>query len=765
MVALARAACDAGQRVWWVGLPAQRAHVLRRVTAGGYTALGLEVMSGQQAYYRLLTAANRLQPMLVGSARLVRVAEALKEVTGAFPTPGEAHLFARAIAEAKRFGVGADGYAARATDPEQKRFAAVYRAYEARKGAWDYDDVRTEAVELARRGELRCEADLVIVDGLREIGPLELRLYRALAEQAEVHLSLTAAPPGETPTSRLTQAHPVTLERYLAPNPVSEARWVMRSLKRDLVTGGFHPLDLAVIAPEGRARALAALAEEYGVPLMDESPLALVDRPLGQRLVDLLELLEHPTPSRLLAVAELRPLAAAALEDGVAGVEAVTRLADALGLGRAWRRWLARLEVSGEPVAWARALVVEVLGGEGALPHDFAEGALAKAQEAARLGADGPGFRAWWAALLRDTRSARREPAGVALTTAQQASGRRFRKAYLLGAVDGAYAAHEEEDYFLPEEQRLPLAEAFARLGLPHRFQGRAQQVAAELLTRADHLVVTAPQAGQGGPLVADEALLGAAPAPLPPVPAGSRLELEGPAYRAPLGRVAFGRPTVERLRRYRRCPFRVWGESALGVRAEWEDDPPAWRRLLTDLTAERNGRLTPARLEALAAAHPEAAGWLEAHAPRLTCLTYNVEMFGGPGRAAALLHAAERVPLGADGQRAVLYRFVAPGSVVSVGDARAYLSDRWTEYYAAYGLLHQARHAVERVDVVVWPVLGEPVSAYGQGVARGFRLASQRRDWVNEELPRYLAGDVEARPGFHCRDCEVLDLCREGTP
>lgn len=128
MVALARAACDAGQRVWWVGLPAQRAHVLRRVTAGGYTALGLEVMSGQQAYYRLLTAANRLQPMLVGSARLVRVAEALKEVTGAFPTPGEAHLFARAIAEAKRFGVGADGYAARATDPEQKRFAAVYRA-------------------------------------------------------------------------------------------------------------------------------------------------------------------------------------------------------------------------------------------------------------------------------------------------------------------------------------------------------------------------------------------------------------------------------------------------------------------------------------------------------------------------------------------------------------------------------------------------------------------------------------------------------------
>ncbi|HNR00005.1 MAG TPA: hypothetical protein PKN52_08375, partial [Trueperaceae bacterium] len=54
MLAAARAACDAGKRVWWVGLPAQRAHVLHRLTANGYAALGFEFMSAQQLYYRLL---------------------------------------------------------------------------------------------------------------------------------------------------------------------------------------------------------------------------------------------------------------------------------------------------------------------------------------------------------------------------------------------------------------------------------------------------------------------------------------------------------------------------------------------------------------------------------------------------------------------------------------------------------------------------------------------------------------------------------------
>ncbi len=780
MVELARAACSNGKRVWWVGLPAQRAYVLHELTAGGVTVLGLEFMSSQQMFYRLLTHANRIQPMLIGSAALVRVAEAMRRVTGSLPNPGEAHLFSRAIAEAKRHGVTADDYGALAADEEQRRLAAVFSAYEELKGAWDYDDVRMTAALLAQAGQLKCEADLVIVDGLREVGPLDLTLYRALAEQVEVHVNVDRVPPGVAPTTEARQPWPVTYERYVAPNPVSEARWVMRSLKRDLVTGGFRPLELAIICPPGRARALVALADEYGLPLMDEAPLALVDQPLGQRLVDLLELVEHPTPARLLAVPELQGLAALALEYGVAGGDAVGLLASEHGHGATWRRWLARLEVAGDPVEWARELLQGVLAAGGELPREFEESALEKAQEAARLVTGGPGFRAWWVALLQDSRRARREPAGVALVTATLASGRRWRKAYLLGAVEGAFAANEAEDYFLPEEQRLPPPEAYRVRGMPRRFQGRGEQLAADLLTRADHMVVTAPQASQDGQLVPDTALVGAAPGELPAVQAASPLELEQDAgYRAPLSAAPLGNPTAERLRRYRQCSFRVWGEDTLRRGPEYEDDLPAWRRLVADLLGERNSRLTLARLAEIGSRYPEAARWLLAHGEELQRLTFNVSMFGGEGRAAAHLHAARREPLASgpgssaraapgdpanQPQRAVLYRFVAPGSVTDDAGARDYLRDRWTEYYAAYGLLNQRGHNVERVDVVVWPVLGEPHSAHGHGVARSFSLARQRRDWVGEELPAFLAGQVAPKPGFHCRTCPVFDLCREGV-
>src|SRR5690606_12581726 len=103
MVDLARTACQAGRRVWWIGLPAQRAGVFRRVTGDAFTALGLEVMSSQQMYYRLLTGPDfvDLKPLVVGTARLVRVAAALAESVGGLPSPGEAKLFAAAIAEAK----------------------------------------------------------------------------------------------------------------------------------------------------------------------------------------------------------------------------------------------------------------------------------------------------------------------------------------------------------------------------------------------------------------------------------------------------------------------------------------------------------------------------------------------------------------------------------------------------------------------------------------------------------------------------------------
>ncbi len=763
LLAAAREVCDSGGRVWWVGLPSQRAHLLRRLTADGYAALGFEFMSAQQLYYRLLSAATTLRPLVVGTARLVRVVEALHQVNHAFPTPGEARLFAAAIAEAKRFAVTPDDYERLALDHEQRRFAQVYRAYQAGMGdVWDYDDARLFAVDLVSQDEVAVEADMVIVDGLREVGPLELRFLRGLARHVDVHLSLPMLPPGVSADEVLPPRHDVGVERYAAANPVEEGRWVMRSVKQDLFGDGMEPLDLAIVAPPGRARALVALAEEYGVPLMDETPLALADEGPGRALVDLLELPELPTPTRLLAVTELAELGRLTLEAGVAGNEAVMELARQHGHFAAWSRWRERLQVRGDPVEWARDLIREALPDA---PLELAERALAKAQEAARLGA-GDGFRAWWVALLLDSRQPRREGAGVALLDGKLASGRRYKKAYLVGAVEGAYGAGEREDYFLPEEARRELSETFEHLGLPRRFQGRGQGVAEELLHRATQLVVTAPRGDQGGPLVLDEALFGAAePSELPLVPAGSRLELaEHTPFAPDVSNVDLGKPYVETLRRYRDCSFRLWGEGVLRAAQLLQVDDDEASRLRSELLRERGGRLTPERLEELAEGYPGYAGWLREHAGTLTRLTYGVELGGREGFATAYLHATDKAVLPSGRVGVTIYRFVNWSAAWDEESAEQALANRWSEYWAVGALFAQPSYRVEEVHLVVWPIGGAPIDIAPNGVKPGWRRVAGKRSLVEETLPAFSRGEVRPNPGFICRTCPVFDICREGV-
>ncbi len=782
MLRLAREACAAGRRVWWVGLPAQRAAVVRRATlerldaaSGGeppLALLGLEFLTLQQVYYRLLARARELHPLVIGSGRLVLVGEALAEVAGAVPAPGEARLFAQAIAEAKRFAAVPDSVSdGHGGDPERGRLAAVYAAYERLKaaddGAWDYDDFRAAAAELAARRPDACEVDVVIVDGFRELGPLALRLFLALAKGADVHLTLPRSPaglelPAGTAVARTAPGAPVPrVERYRAPNPVAEARWVLRSLKRDLAERGLDPLALAVIAPPERVRALQALADEYGVPLVDETPRSLAETPAGRLLVELLELPDYPTPSGVLTVPELAPLADAALSAGVAGPDAIAALAARLGLEERWRAWLATLEVSGEPLAWARQLLAEVVprlqagvesGESAAAGGRFEQLALRAAQEASRL-ADGSGFRAWWAALLRQARLPRELPGGVALTGPTQASGRRFEKAYLLGANEGVYAAGEREDYFVPEEDRLDVASSNARLGLPRRFQGRDAEVFAELLARAGTLVVTFPEADQGGPLLPEPALVGPEPTPLPAVPAGSVLELSSrERFTAGGEPVPLGEPSVAALQRYHDCGFRYWGERRL-LRGE----RPWWAQLRAAL--REHPRLDAERLEALAASFPEGAAWLRQHAEALAALSYGVRLpSGDEGGAYVRLDAAVRT-----GTHATLVRFCAPGRALGEADAERYVKDRWSELWAAGHLLARYPGRVTRVDVTVWPILGEPVGAFERGIRYRWRQIENRERRVQDALERFARGEAEPRPGYRCQDCPVFDVCREG--
>src|SRR5690606_37535624 len=138
------------------------------------------------------------------------------------------------------------------------------------------------------------------------------------------------------------------------------------------------------------------------------------------------------------------------------------------------REWLARLDSGGHGLDWAEALldlvVEQILPGR--VPEDFDMSvfhaqALQRAREAARLGV-GNSFRAWWAGLLEATRLSLRGKAGVPLITRRLASGRRYRKAWLAGALEGNYLPGSSEDYFLPEELRAGSPEG----GLPRRFSG-----------------------------------------------------------------------------------------------------------------------------------------------------------------------------------------------------------------------------------------------------------------------------------------------------
>jgi ATP-dependent helicase/nuclease subunit B len=801
----ARELTGAGGRVWWVGLPSQRAPFYRRATRQG-ALLGLEFQTLQQVYYRMLAHARLLTPLVVGTGRLALVGEALAQELNALPVPGEARLFAVAIAEAKRFGLGVNDIPP--GDAEVERLRRIYASYERLKGAtWDYDDFRWEALALAEAGAASgaslIEADALFVDGLREVGPLDLRLLLALSESCEVRLALPEAPAGHRPDQVLPGADRTAISVFEAPNPVAESRWVMRALKRDLAEG-FDPLDLAVVLPEGESVAFAALADEYGVPVMDEHPTAMADTLPGRLLLELLELPEYPTAARLLPIRELAPLASAALDAGVAGHTALSLLAGRLGLEDAWRRHLAELEVPEDRDAWAAALVQRVLvvasaSAEGnRLPDELFRGqALARAKEAGRVAA-GPGMRAWWAALLKEASISPSPPGGVALLDERLASGRRYRRAYLLRAVEGSYGVGEREDYFVPEEGRVDVPALFrgaaCGVGLPRRFAGRDRLLFAEMRSLADELTITFPRGDQGGPLLAEpELIAGLEPQPLPSLPAGSRLELAGgEPYRAPYRMVGEARQpggavgttgepggagsgeavtvSVEDLRRYDECAMRFWLERQL-IRPAGSDDgghagdagdrdgagAGGWPLLVAALR-ERT-ELGPERLAALARRFPWAAEWLRAHRDHLQRLTFGVTLPAeGPGPRAQL-HGAMRA-----GGEAALYLFVRPGAASGADEAAALLDERWNELWAAGYMLRRYRGRIERVQVVVWPVLGDPVEAYPGGIRYPWKRIANRMSRAQAALERYRSGSIEPSPGYLCRGCPVRDVCREGV-
>ncbi len=794
-------ACKDNKLVWWIGLPNQRDATYRRATKEG-AVLGLEFLSQQQLYYRLLAFWQQLKnkPM-VGTRRISMVGEVLSKIDGdtAIPSPGEARLFSVAIAEAKRFGLRSEDIPT--PDAETKRFKRVFKRYEDEQKSfeeWDFDDFRTATLDYLRENvatlnpKTDLEPDLIIIDGFRETGPNEVAIYQELAKHCEVWLSLPKAPPELKATLEFDKPYANTIERYRATNPIAESRWVLRSLKRDLAEHNLNPLDIAVILPQRSIKAFLSLADEYQIPLMDESPRALADTIGGNLLLDLLELPDYPTASKLLAIPKLQPLARAALDKGIAGRDAIGQLATELSkktetakLESDWLEWLKTLEVTTQPLQWATEIMeqIPVLLGwdkDGIEGKDYTqelkdwhkhkELLLRRAKEAEHIinlvGKESLSveaqqhFRAWWAGLIKESFQFNKPNGGIALLSDRLVSGRRFKKVYLMSATEGSYTVGESEDYFITEELREEVEAVFSGVVLPKRFQGRDEMLFEELLSRGDTVVVTYPEANTGGPLVPELSLVGEARLDvLPDVPAGSQLELftDG-EFEPDLGALELGNISLQKLQKFDDCAFRYWAEE----RMQDSDNLPWWVNLVAEMRTY--AKLNPARIETLKsnyADYPEAAHWLERYKEDLMKCTFGIRL-PEKGSPQAYIDAVYR-----SGGEASIYRFSAPTTkttgIQDAEQAESYLKNRWNEMWAAGHLLENYQGRIHKVKLYVWPVLSAPIDVIPKGIDYPWRQIKTKQTKARAAFRKFKAGNVEPNPGFRCRECQVFDLCRKG--
>ncbi len=834
---------QSGERAIVLTLPNQRGFFLERLSSLGPT-LGVEVTNLQNIAYRLLDRLGQNRPVVLNPGRVALTARALEGVLERAVGPGEARLYARAIAECKRHMVAPQ----QTGEPYQDALAAAFARYEAmlESGAvQDLDDVRLRAARWLAGSSIRLNAHL-IVDGYRSFNPSELMAIKALCDLAES--SLVTLPCGAPDTAQDAWAHPlrfaeleaiadrlgakarrlsargkpwaglpdaVTLEAHI--NPVEEARAILRAIKRALLDG-VPAHEMAVVIPNPvPARVLEALGREYGVPIAPETQGSALETPEGRVLEALLG-----APARDYATRDLRALAvleptlarlADALEQsgvnsGVRAYHLVSRDAEALSaLGRV--RALAEPPESAnatELVAWFERVLERALHGSA-----FLDTARVVAREAARLldssGADGEGrldgaiFTDWVRSLLSSVPVAHPLAGrGVAVLGPEEASGRRFRRTFVMGAVDGAYRVGDGEDFFAPEEDRIALERILSGVpGLPARLVGLEDSSLYDVLTRADEAVtVTYPRAERGSSLrphprlamlntptlaMLNTPTLAMLESPrshgVIPVPTASPFELlAATAEREPHEARAPWRVRPRRaeqaatLERASVCAVRAWAETSVpspsrgnGLvsgellrswnarlrRARWRGDDANPLALAPDDHRDRIQALSPrfrARLEAE----------LDARVPRPrpseVQLGYKASLDG--------------LEIVLDGVR---FRKNRDDDVIAVeiyrvldDPADGYDSfmkpDRQREWWFAGWWLDRGVGA----SFWAWNLESEPRRVFG--LDKPYAQRRLREAMVSLETSRAAleSGEMTASPGFHCRECAYRDLCREAV-
>ncbi len=762
----ARELLNERRRVWWVSLPSARNQVLRQLAATG-PLLGLEAGHMQRIRQRILAQAGIKGRYISSGLRVARVARVLEKMERRPPEQGEARLYAQAIAELKRFEVRP--HEMPLPDPAAESLQSVYAAYEEEKGdELDPDDVAWLASDLVAAGRWRPDIDAVFVSGYWELTPVALSLLAAMEKQGvEVWVSLPEPPAAAENPPR----SPVEIEVWRAENPVHELRWLLARIKRDLLVDGLNPMEAALVVPEGRLEAVKMLAREYDLYLMDETYHSLAEEEAGKLLVDLLRFADHPTAEGLFLFEELAPLGREALARGLAGLDALRKLArelDAAGgseLEETLERVLRRLDPLADApedeeekrrrvLAWAE----ELLDSRPLLAESgWREALLLRAREALEAGG-AAGFRRWWLGLLQRVRLHSRQPAGLTLLTQREISGRHYRRAYVLGAVEGVYSLGEREDYFIPEEERRPWKEVFeavyAERGvLPRRLRGRDVILWQRLRGLADEVVITYPEADAGQPLKPERDLVAGLEArPMDEVPLVSRaLSRSGSGYRAPREKLPLPEPgSLGQVYKfdnyYGGCGFRVWLETLEGVRPAEEAEEENWYYWLRQLADAKQSAAGPDP-EALARFSMSRADWEElSFYPRLN--------FGG---LPLVIHAGRR-----RGQTAQIYRF--GNEPLDENEAEKYLKSRWAEVLFAERYLQRGLS----VAFYYWPLGGPPQPAGAVDVSNErevkslYSLAGRMRRQAQKALEAYRRARIEARPGWHCRNCPFADICRK---
>ncbi len=494
----------AGERVIVLTLPGQRAGWLERLANTG-ASLGVEVTNLQNIAYRLLDRMGENRAIVLNPGRVALTARVLETILKSNVNPGEARLYARAIAEFKRNLVAP----LESEDAYQNILFQVFHAYqyELELGVLqDLDDVRIRTAQLLRINPQALNAHLMI-DGYRSFNPSELRVFCALASLAkstlitlpsglpDTHIEAWAHPLRKPELERIATAFnakirylhakgkpwagmPKTTHLETYANPVEEARGVLREIKQRL-QNGTPSQDICIIIPHPAiARVLEALGREYGVPIAPETSGSILETPNGRQLEALLRAPARDYPARdLRTLSALEPdvliLAEKLEQNGIAaGLDAYALVCDDPNALAA----LERIKQIAQPpqhgsseqlIHWFETLLERHFK-----DASFTDTAKVIAREAARIlgnqaQVEGAVFTDWVQSLLSSVTVAHEDLGrGVAVLSAEEASGRRFKISFVMGATDGAYKAGDGEDFFIPEEQRIKLEELLENLSL-----------------------------------------------------------------------------------------------------------------------------------------------------------------------------------------------------------------------------------------------------------------------------------------------------------